>query len=247
MQETEAIIERVKQVNSEAQRIDLAVDPALMAIKPGQIVLARTHDSWDPYLRERWWPVDIDYDENKLTVERPLGVHYEPGRIASLLGLVGQPFRFRKNLRNVLLIAYETPPTPLLMTIPWLVSNKVSLTLVLTGSAAKYTTDHLPPEVEIVEGDEEINWPDQVMTVGWADQVFVTVPETNELEHFRTIFDRFNALRASIPNNYLFGVFRPILPCGAGACQACNLRMKKGSPLVCTDGPAFDLNQVILG
>jgi hypothetical protein len=244
MRETEAIIERVKQINSEVQHLELAVDPALMAIKPGQTLLARTHDTWDPYLREHWWPVDIG--ENKIVVERPIGIHYEPGKIVNLLGLVGQPYRFRKNPRNILLIAYDTPPTPLMMTIPWLVSNNVSVTLALSGTASNYATEHLPPQVEVIEGDEDINWQDQVMTVGWADQVFVVVPPDEEMKHFHAVMQRFQELRADIPRNYIFGVFRPILPCGTGACQACNLKMDKGTPLVCLDGPAFDLTQVVL-
>jgi hypothetical protein len=56
----------------------------------------------------------------------------------------------------------------------------------------------------------------------------------------------FSELRAEIPSNYLFGVFQPILPCGVGACGACMIKAKGGSPLVCTQGPAFDLTEVNL-
>jgi hypothetical protein len=54
-------------------------------------------------------------------------------------------------------------------------------------------------------------------------------------------------LRAEIPSNYLFGVFRPALPCGVGACQACMVRLRGGAlPLACADGPALDMTEVIL-
>jgi hypothetical protein len=34
-------------------------------------------------------------------------------------------------------------------------------------------------------------------------------------------------LRADIPANYLFGVFRPLLPCGVGACSSCMVKLQR--------------------
>lgn len=247
MKETEAIIERVKRINVGFQHLELAVDNTLLQIKPGQSLLAHvTTSSWHPYLREQWWPVAIT--QGKLVVERPIEEQFNPGQIVRLLGLIGQPYRFRRVLRNVLLVAYDTAPTPLLMTIPWLLGNNISVTMVLLGLARDYATPHLPPEIEVVQGetDDPLSWPDQVMTVGWADQVFVTVAQGNEQRNFHRIVQRFKERRADIPQNYLFGVFQPMLPCGAGACQACMINMQKSTPLSCSDGPAFDLTQVML-
>ena len=244
MKESEAIIERIRSINRSYQYLDLAVDDTLMAIKPGQSFLARLGDTWDPYLRDQWWPVGVT--NGKLVVERPAEEVYEAGQVIPVLGLVGKPYRFRRTLRNVLLLAHDTPPTPLLLTIPWLLSNKISVTIVLTGSAAKYDSQHLPAEVEIVRGDEEFEWPNQVMTIGWADQVFVVVAQDDERLRFQTVVNRFRELRSDIPKNYIFGVFQPPLPCGAGACSSCMLRTMGGTVLVCTDGPAFDLSQVRL-
>jgi hypothetical protein len=247
MRQIEALIERVKQVNTQHQHIELVVDEAMARIKPGQSLLARfTESNWQPYLREHWWPVGIVQGQNKLLIERPTSEQYQPGQVIDIMGLVGRPYRFRRNLRNVLLIAYDTPPTPLLMIIPWLLGNRISVTLVLVGSAASYGTSHVSPEVEVVHGDTEFVWPNQVMTVGWADQVFVTVAQDNQMERFRSVYDRFQELRANLPQNYLFGTFDPILPCGEGACQACMVNTRSGPQLICTEGPAMDLTQVIL-
>lgn len=254
MKETEAIIERVRRINNEYQHLELAVDEALWRIKPGQSLLARPPEdeaSWHPYLRERWWPVNIG--EGKLVVERPSTESYNPGQLVNLIGLVGQPYRFRRTLRNVLLIAYETAPTPLLMTIPWLLSNKISVTLVLAGSARAYSTQHLAKEVEIVFSDQEtdsdddgLKWSNQVMTIGWADQVFVAVGQDDEYRRFKQVLEKFTQLRNGVPQNYLFGVYQASVPCGVGACQACMIQMLKGTHLACVDGPAFDLTQVLL-
>ncbi|MBC8097867.1 MAG: hypothetical protein H7Y11_00355, partial [Armatimonadetes bacterium] len=205
MKETNAIIERIRRVNTDFQRLELSVDETLLKIKPGQSMMARLTESWNPYLRQQWWPVNLS--RGKLVVERPANEMYEPGQVVPVLGLVGQPFRFRGTgaLRNVLLIAYDTPPTPLLMTIPWLLGNKISVTLVLVGSAVSYDTQHLPPEVEIELGDipqlpadtknpqpstpsdADFSWRNQIMTLGWADQVFVTVGPDDELNRFSKV------------------------------------------------------------
>lgn len=243
MRETKAIIERVSRLNEHYQRLHLATEDYLNDIKPGQTVLARLTDRWDPYLREQWWPVDIA--PNRLIVERPGSIRYEPGQSASLLGLVGQPFRYRRTLRNVLLLADDTSPTPLVMSMNWLLSNHVSVTLVLSGRATLYPTQHLPPEIEVQHADEALSWPNRVMTVGWADQVFVVVRPDNELERFERIWTLFRELRAEIPKSYLFGVFQPVQPCGIGACQVCLTQLRGGeSSLACTQGPAVDLTQV---
>lgn len=240
MQETQALIERVRRVNKDYQHLDLAVEPSLNGMLPGQSILIRLKPLWHPYLREQWWPVSIG--KERLVVERPAEIIYEPGQAVSVLGPVGEPFRFRRSLRHVLLLAYDTPPTSLLPMIPLLLANQADVTLVLCGSAADYRTEHLPKEVEVVHGDGDLQWPDRVKVAGFADQVFAVVHPDDEMLRFGKIWRLFNELRANIDKNYLFGVFRPVQPCGAGACQACLIPLKgQVSRLACMDGPALDL------
>jgi hypothetical protein len=246
MKETKAIIERVSRLNEHYQRLHLAVDDAFNDLKPGQTVLARaTPERWDPYLREQWWPVEMK--PNQMVVERPGQLRYEPGQVVSLLGIVGQPYRYKRTLRNVLLIAHDTPPTPLVMAMTMLLAGKISVTLVLSGMAVDYPAAQLPKEIEIIRADESLGWPNRVMTVGWADQVFVAVPGDDELSRFGEVFRLFRELRAEVPKNYLFGIFQPVLPCGTGACQACMIPLGGGeTSLMCSDGPALDLTTVSL-
>ena len=242
MKETQAQVERVRRVNETHQQVTLAVDVSVGGMKAGQALLARpAGDSvWSPYLRQTWFPAALS--KTWIAVERPLAEHYEPGQSFSLIGPVGKPLRFKRTLRNVLLIVYDTDPGPLLLTMPALVANQVSVTLLLLGSAAEYGTEHLPAEIEIVKGDGDLNWPNRVTTVGWADQVFCVVAPDDELGRFMRIHRTFQELRADVPANMLFGVFRPVLPCGTGACQTCLIRTRGGGLLaVCTEGPAFDL------
>ncbi|MBL8162729.1 MAG: hypothetical protein JNJ61_12145 [Anaerolineae bacterium] len=246
MKEVRAIIERVTRLNEHYQRLHLTIEDFITEIKPGHSLLVRRlPERWDPYLREHWWPVGIQ--GGALVIERPGNIIYEPGEVVSLLGLVGQPFRWKRTLRHVLLLAYDCAPTPLIMSIPALLSNSVSVTLVLSGSAALYPTKHLPPEVEVFQADDQLAWPNRVMSVGWADQVFAVVNADDELKHFGMVWKIFSGLRSEIPKTYLYGVFQAIQPCGVGACQACLVAQKGSeSSLICLDGPALDMTTLPL-
>lgn len=247
MIETVANIERVERINEHVQHVELALDESLPMLKPGQTLLVRTSDAWEPYFRQQWWPVNIR--KRYVVFERPMDEVYSPPQTVSVIGPVGQPFKFRRTLRNVLLVAYNTAPTPLLMTIPWLLANSISVTMVLLGQALDYDTQHLAPEIEVIRGDrDEFDWADQLMTMGWADQVFVTVRADDEILNFSKVLNRFRERKGvtGVNKNYLFGVFQPTLPCGAGACHACVVRMQQGSSLVCAEGPAYDLTLVKL-
>jgi hypothetical protein len=246
MKESPALIERVRQINAQFQQIDLTIDARLTGLKAGQALLARPDTpGLMPYLRALWFPVNLE--KGTLTVERPLDERYEPGQVLHLTGLIGKPFRFRRTLRSVLLIALDTPPVALLMPIVPLISSKVSVTLLLLGSAVDYDTGHLPAELEIIHGDGELNWPNRVTTIGWADQVFVTVPEGSEQAALARVWRMFSELRADLPVGYLYGVFRPPMPCGMGACDACYVKTRNGDLAACLEGPAFDLTTVKLG
>lgn len=244
MHETQAIIQRITRINKNYQHVELAIEPALSEMLPGQSILVRQDHGWDPYLAEQWWPVS--YTRSALVVERPVGRIADPGQEVKILGPVGEPYRFRRNLRHVLLLADHTAPTPLLAMIPMLLANNSGVTVILFGSAADYNTEHLSPEVEVIHGDADLNWPDRVVSVGLADQVFAVVHTDDEMHRFGRLWSMFSELRAEIPRHYLFGVFRPLQPCGAGACHACMIRLIQGTSLVCMDGPSIDLATVKL-
>lgn len=253
MNDTRAIIERVRRINAHYQYIELALEEDVpRRLKPGESLLVRLgapdaqQDHWYPYLRERWWPVGFT-NEQLLLIEAPYRERYRPQQVVTALGPVGKPFRFRPSLRNVLLIAHDSVPTPLTSMINQLLHNNISVTLVLLGSARHYQTDHLPPQLEVIRGDEVgFDWEGQLMTLGWADQIFVVVAQDDELLRFREVLQRVEELRGSVAENYIFGVFQLLLPCGVGACTACMLRVGGELLTACTKGPAFDLTKVTL-
>lgn len=253
MKDTRARIERIQRLNADYLQIDLAIDDnAIKQVKPGHSYLVRVGDmlaenhQWAEYLRERWWLMGVT-GRDVVRAEVPNNRLYEIGQVVQLMGAIGQPYRFRRNLRNVLLLAYDTPPIPLTVMIPTLLKHNVSVTLVLLGDAKRYQTDHLAPEIEVIRGNSALEWEDMVMTLGWADQIFVVVRPDDESYRFGEIFRAIQARRNEVPDNYLFGIYQMALPCGVGACDACRITLKNGTATACTDGASFDLTDVKLG
>ncbi len=245
--ETRATIERVRRILPDLHRLELGVEEGIARLKPGQLLLARLSDEgWDPYLAERWIPVALS--GRTVTIERAAGNHYAPGQIVSLLGPVGAPFPMRHNLRNLLLLALDTPPTPLILLASLAVHSKIEVTMVLSGQAAQYPLDALPEEIEVLTGSLEEGWPNQVTTVGWADQVVsVANPQYRHLL-YPALLAKIHELRADVPRRYVLGLFDLPMPCGTGACQGCSVSCKGSRDhLTCVDGPALDLEEVNFG
>ena len=157
MQQTTAIIEKIRYTSAQLQTLELLVsDEMFRHFKPGQSLLVRplqTDGSPDmsSYLMQQWFPLGLS-ESGLLYIERPVTERYEPQAMLHLYGLIGRGFRFRASLRNILLIAVDTSPAVLLTMVSMLTRNRISITLVLLGSARAYATSHLPAEVEVIRG-----------------------------------------------------------------------------------------------
>jgi hypothetical protein len=246
MRETQAIIERVRRVSADIEQIDLSVDRALAQLKPGQSLFAAPTENptWNPYLREQWIPVDLT--TGRVTVEIPAGRNYAPGAVMSLLSPVGRAIPLRSPLAHLLLIAEDTFPTPLILLARQAIKAGAAVTLVIGGQAARYPLELLPPEVEIIRRESnDWNWPEQVETLNWADQVIALAPVTTQQSVYGKLYDTVSQLRHQvIPDHLVCGLYYPRLACGAGACMACQIPTNKATLLACSDGPAVDLKLV---
>lgn len=244
MRETQAIIERVRRVATNLQQLDLSVD-ASVQLQPGQSVLAcpLENEGWSPYLREQWIPVGGK--AGRVVVEVPVERVYTPGRVVSLLSPVGRPIPLRSGATHVLMIVYDAVPTPLVLLASQCIADGAAVTLVLSGRALQYPLELLPPEVEILRGDTDWKWPDQVETLNWADQILALAPFYMQAEVYSGLFGTIQQIRQqAVPDQYVCGLFYPRLACGTGACQACQVPCRRGDKLACADGPAMDLKDL---
>lgn len=245
MRETQAIIERVRRISPDLQQIDLSADASLAQLQPGQSIFAHLLENtqYTPYLREQWFPIATA--GARLVVELAPQRSYHPGQVASLMTPVGKPIPVRGGAQNVLMIAHDALPTPLVLLAQRLIASEIAVTLVLGGSALRYPLEVLPPQIEVIHGETGWTWPEQVQTLGWADQVIALAPPYAQLETYHALYDTIRQLRAGdIPDGYALGLFHQPLACGTGACQACQVACQGGDLLACTDGPAIDLKRV---
>src|SRR5260221_7453188 len=113
MHQAQAIIERVRRISHTVQCIDVAVERPHQNIGAGQLLLARTTESSDPYLREPWTPVHRE--NGTIIVERPATQNYSPGQVVNLLGPIGKPIPLRDNAHTLLLLAFDSAPASLLL------------------------------------------------------------------------------------------------------------------------------------
>jgi NAD(P)H-flavin reductase len=246
MRETQAIIERVRRVSPTVQQLDLSVDGSLLQLLPGQSLFAipLENENWNPYLREQWIPVAIH--SKRVVVELPVERVYTPNQVVSVLAPVGRPIPLRPNIRHMLLIAENSLPTPFILLARNLIANQVAVTMVATGKATHYPLELLPPEIEIIHGDSEWKWPEQFEMLTWADQVITLAPGYTRNESYNNLYQTIKLIRQhDVPDGHVSGMFYQRLACGAGACHACQIACHSGDLLICADGPAFDLKDVV--
>src|SRR6266508_3986478 len=73
--------------------------------------------------------------------------------------------------------------------------------------------------------------------IGWADQLCVALPRT-QLVDLATIIRR---VKYRWARGFASALLEGPLICGVGACGVCALNLRKGSRMLCSDGPVFDL------
>lgn len=244
MRESIAIIERVRRNGPHWQHLDLAVEPELAYIQPGQVLLARLGDSWSPYLREQWVPFGFNDEEGVLIVERPMTEAYNPGDEVNILGPIGAPILLKPTIRNLLLVAFDYQPTRLMPLVLQAIRQNMSVVLVLTRSAQEYPLTNLPTAVEVITTPNETEWANQADTLKWADQVYAVASPIFCEEYYGALWRATIQARQAAPESFLQGIYPLPMPCGTGACLACLVRRKGADHLACVQGPCFDLSHM---
>ncbi len=219
--------------------------------KPGQFVMVRCGD--DTLLRR---PLSIHQlaDKTKLALLFTVvgkGTHWlsqrQAGDKLDLLGPLGNGYTIQSHSRNLLLVAGGIGVAPLGFLAQRAASHRHSVRLLLGAPTADQLCPRhlLPPEAELTcttddgtagqKGFVTGLLPD---SIGWADQVFVCGPEPM----YRTMVKQYQHLLNTKPVQISLEMR---MGCGIGTCYSCTLKTKSGLKQVCTDGPVFDLNDIL--
>lgn len=225
--------------------------PALAeAARPGQFVMARVGEGYDPYLRV---PLPIHrFREGGISLLfRPAQPGYawlgarRTGEMLDLLGPQGQGFALPAGSANVALISQGTalaPLTGILDRVP----GPVQLVLGVATEAQAYPRELLPQTVEyapyagVSAGDAF--WGAVTEACRWAQSVYAAGPTP----FYRRLLQVWNAIRLRPPPEALQAWVQTEIACGMGVCDACLVLTRRGPRRACTDGPAFNLVDLVL-
>jgi dihydroorotate dehydrogenase electron transfer subunit len=190
-------------------------------------------------------------DEGAFTTVVPprhAATHPLPGTRVALLGPLGRGFRVRAATR--LLLVADTrgihPLRPLLQA-----ANSVALILEAPTGARLPSTSRFPPNVEIhtLTHDGTAGHPGALEGEGsplpslvkWADRLCLSC----DGERYPDLAGVVRTARLNPGGDFAQALVRVAMPCGVGACEACRVSTRHGEKRACTDGPVFDLLELV--
>ena len=180
------------------------------------------------------------------------GTHWlsqrEAGNNVDIFGPLGNGYSIQPTSRNLLLLAGGIGIAPLCFLAQQASNQGHSVTLLLGASTATqlYPRHFLPPEAEVITITEDGNDNNKGMItdlvpdfVEWTDQIFACGPR-----------EMYEAMALKKRELKLEG--KPVqvslevrMGCGRGVCYGCTVKTKGGLKQVCTDGPVFDLDDIL--
>lgn len=225
--------------------------------RPGQFVMVRCSEGYDPLLRR---PLSIhrvalgEREQGALALlfavvgrgTRWLARRKE-GDMIDLLGPLGRGFEIGPESRNLLLVAGGIGIAPLVALAQKAIANGSEVTLLLGAptQAQLYPADLLPPQVRLVVATEDGSAGTKGLVTDLlarlaaeADQVFACGP----ISMYRAMASQgWQILQGKSVQVSL----EVRMGCGFGFCYGCAVETWSGLKLVCKDGPIFELGDII--
>jgi dihydroorotate dehydrogenase electron transfer subunit len=236
-------------------------------VRAGQYLLVRCAEegSYDPLLRRALFvaaaepalgQIGLLYEPN----ERGLAwlARGRPGDALDVVGPLGRPFALGERARNVLLVGVGLGLPALLLLARDSVAKGRAVTLLAgaADAAALPPPFLLPGEVEYqsVAGLQIADFRLQVdpadaksaiynlqSAIGWADQVCAALPG----DQLSALRDAIRAVKFRWERGFASALLEGPIICGVGACGVCAVEMRKGMRMLCSDGPVFDLRDLV--
>lgn len=225
--------------------------PALAkGARPGQFVMARAGEGYDPYLRS---PVPIHrFREGGVALLfRPSQPGYawlgdrHPGDTLDLLGPGGAGFALPTGAANIAVICQGTGIAPLVGILDR-VSGPAQLVLGAATTAQVYPRELLPAGVEYTPhvgvGMGDAFWQAVTGACRWANHVYAA----GSIPFYRQLWRVWETTRLRPPPDALQVWVEADMACGAGICDSCLVETRRGPRRPCIDGPAFNLADLVL-
>lgn len=220
--------------------------------RPGQFVMVRCAEGHDPLLRR---PLSIHGTDGSGAVALLFEVAGRgtswlsgraPGDLVDVVGPLGNGFSASPGAKSLLLVAGGIGIAPLAFLAGEASLQGKAVTLLqgaAQGASLLYPRHQTPPNCTVVSVSEDGVWERKGLVTGWiaefivgADQVFACGPEA--------------MYRSMAGLHCLTGIpvqvsLEERMACGLGACYGCAVRTTRGVKQTCSDGPVFELADII--
>jgi len=172
----------------------------------------------------------------------------QPGEKLDLLLPLGNGFAINPTSPNLLLLAGGIGIAPIYFLAQQAVKEGHSVRLILGAQTARqlYPQKLLPPEIELVTVTEDgsagrkgrltDHWLEFISS---ADQVFACGPVAMYAAMAQQI--------SGLDQKPVYISLEVRMGCGLGICYSCTVKTRQGLKQVCTDGPVFDLADILWG
>jgi dihydroorotate dehydrogenase electron transfer subunit len=258
--EFESEVLAVEPIMGDAVLLTVSAPRAVSAeLRSGQFfnIVTRFPTALDPLLRRPYSVYRVDKAASTLTfLVRPFGrgsawlAERKVGETLGMLGPLGNRFEFAPRAQRVVMIGGGVGVAPLVMLADEATAKGMDVAFLMGAASAAglLPAAELPADVEyIVATDDGSRGHRGLATdlvaeyVGWADQIFACGPEPM----YRTLRAVVDPLRLNRRPPIQVSVERG-MACGLGACLGCVVETRRGMIPSCTQGPVFDLDEMVL-
>ncbi len=238
----------------------LASPELALESQPGQFVMIRCADGFDPLLRRALSVHRVrsaGYPAPEQGIAVLYGVHgagtgmlthKRPGDPLDVIGPLGNGFSVNPNARRLLLAGSGWGVSPLIALAEQQVARGCDVTLVAGApdEASHYPYQQLPAQIEVILATDDGSIGRQTAIADllpdylpWADAVFACGP-----------WSLYQSLASGVapgPRQKPIQVLlESVMACGVGACYACAVETRRGLRLSCREGPKFELKDLLL-
>lgn len=251
-----------RSASSQLYWLTLEAPQLARSVRPGQYLLLRCADaeSHDPMLRRALYVASAEPALGQIGLiyqANDRGLRWlsrlRAGDTLDVLGPFGQGFTLDKRSRTLLLIGQGPGLAALLFYAKRASEQHCAVTLYAGAEHHELLPPPflLPSEVEyqsaiqLAEQDLNVNSPSAISglseSITWADQIGLALPEPQLI----ALRDSINKIKYRWTQGYASALLDGPIICGVGACQLCNVELRKRQRKRCSDGPVFDLRDLL--
>jgi dihydroorotate dehydrogenase electron transfer subunit len=245
----QALVAESKAIEPDLYWLRLSAPDIGASLRAGQFLTLVHPERLSPYLPTPIHPTHIGSEELGCLLwpgerERWL-LDFREGDSIQVTAPLGNPFALEPRTHNLLIVAEGMSGLPLLPLAQEAAGRKMEASFLVWSPFSR--AGLLPPgllpssaEYRTAVGQEALA-ESLAATLQWANQVCAA----GSPELYLALWEAIQRARMRYAKGFCQVLLRRPMMCGTGLCGQCQTRLRRGLVQVCTDGPVFDLKDVI--